>query len=85
MTHNVEYADWFPHPSPDGKQVVFLSYDRSVEGHPANKDVVLRMMPSKAASRAWSRGSSAARHDQRAVVVARQPAFRIRELPAPGE
>jgi Tol biopolymer transport system component len=25
--------------------VVFLSYDRSVEGHPANKDVVLRIMP----------------------------------------
>jgi len=45
MTHNEEYADWFPHPSPDGTQVVFLSYDRSVEGHPANKDVVLRMMP----------------------------------------
>jgi Tol biopolymer transport system component len=45
MTRNLEYADWFPHPSPDGKQVVFLSYDRSVEGHPANKDVVLRLMP----------------------------------------
>ncbi len=45
MTRNEEYADWFPHPSPDGTQVVFLSYDRSVEGHPANKDVVLRMMP----------------------------------------
>ena len=45
MTRNEEYADWFPHPSPDGKQVVFLSYDRSVEGHPANKDVVLRLMP----------------------------------------
>ena len=45
MTRNEEYADWFPHPSPDGRQVVFLSYDRSVEGHPANKEVVLRMMP----------------------------------------
>jgi Tol biopolymer transport system component len=45
MTRNEEYADWFPHPSPDGKQVVFLSYDRSVEGHPPNKDVVLRLMP----------------------------------------
>jgi Tol biopolymer transport system component len=45
MTRNEEYADWFPHPSPDGKHVVFLSYDRAVEGHPANKDVVLRMMP----------------------------------------
>ena len=46
MTRNEEYADWFPHPSPDGKRVVFLSYDRSAsKGHPANKDVVLRMMP----------------------------------------
>jgi TolB protein len=45
VTHNEEYADWFPHPSPDGKQVVFLSYERSVEGHPANQDVVLRLMP----------------------------------------
>jgi Tol biopolymer transport system component len=45
MTRNEEYADWFPHPSPDGRHVVFLSYDRAVEGHPANKDVVLRMMP----------------------------------------
>jgi Tol biopolymer transport system component len=45
MTSNEEWADWFPHPSPDGQQVVFLSYDRSVEGHPANKEVVLRMMP----------------------------------------
>ena len=45
MTRNEEYADWFPHPSPDGTQVIFLSYDRSVEGHPANKDVVLRLMP----------------------------------------
>jgi len=47
VTRNAEYADWFPHPSPDGKQVVFLSYDGSVEGHPANKDVVLRLMPSE--------------------------------------
>jgi Tol biopolymer transport system component len=47
MTRNEEYADWFPHPSPDGKHVVFLSYDRSVEGHPPNKDVVLRLMPAE--------------------------------------
>jgi len=45
MTRNEEYADWFPHPSPDGKHVVFLSYDRSVEGHPPDKEVVLRLMP----------------------------------------
>jgi hypothetical protein len=38
-------SDWFPHPSPDGKWLVFLSYDKSVSGHPANQDVVLRIMP----------------------------------------
>lgn len=40
-----EYNDWFPHPSPDNKKVVFVSYEKDVEGHPANKDVTLRMMP----------------------------------------
>lgn len=44
MTFNEEYGDWFPHPSPDGKWIAFLSFDRSVEGHPPNKDVVLRLM-----------------------------------------
>lgn len=45
LTPNDEYGDWFAHPSPDGKWLVFISYDKSVEGHPANKDVVLRIMP----------------------------------------
>lgn len=45
VTYDEPYGDWFPHPSPDGKWIVFVSFDRSVEGHPANKDVVLRMMP----------------------------------------
>ena len=36
--------DWFPHISPDGKWMVFLSYDKSVSGHPENKDVSLRLM-----------------------------------------
>lgn len=40
-----DYNDWFAHPSPDGKWLVFLSYHRSVRGHPANKDVMLRIMP----------------------------------------
>ncbi|MCP4261830.1 MAG: TolB family protein [Planctomycetes bacterium] len=39
------YNDWFPHPSPDGRWIVFLSYEKEVEGHPANKDVMLRIMP----------------------------------------
>jgi Tol biopolymer transport system component len=45
VTFDEEYADWFPHPSPDGQWVAFLSYDKGVQGHPANKDVVLRIMP----------------------------------------
>lgn len=44
-TFDDKYADWFPHPSPDGKWLVFLSYDKSVKGHPPNKDVELRIMP----------------------------------------
>ena len=45
VTSDKTYADWFPHPSPDGKHLVFLSYDSSVTGHPANKQVWLRIMP----------------------------------------
>jgi Tol biopolymer transport system component len=39
-----EYNNWFPHPSPDGKWIVFLSYGKEVSGHPENKDVTLRLM-----------------------------------------
>jgi TolB protein len=39
-----EFNNWFPHLSPDGKWMVFLSYDKSVVGHPENKDVELRLM-----------------------------------------
>lgn len=40
-----QYNNWFPHPSPDGRWIVFLSYEKGVEGHPANKDVLLRLRP----------------------------------------
>jgi len=39
-----ERNDWFPHISPDGKWMVFVSYDKSVKGHPPNKDVELNLM-----------------------------------------
>jgi hypothetical protein len=39
------HNDWFPHPSPDGKWLVFLSYNKGVKGHPANQEVLLRLMP----------------------------------------
>jgi hypothetical protein len=41
---NDEYNNWFAHPSPDGKRLVFLSYEKDVKGHPENKDVMLRLM-----------------------------------------
>jgi Tol biopolymer transport system component len=46
LTSGAEFADWFPHPSPDGKWLVFLSYDKTVTGHPPEKDVMLRIMAS---------------------------------------
>jgi TolB protein len=45
LTFDDAYGDWFPHPSPDGRWIVFLSFDSSVEGHPPNKEVALRIMP----------------------------------------
>ncbi len=45
VTSDKDYADWFAHPSPDGKWLVFVSYDKSIKGHPANQDVVLRYLP----------------------------------------
>ncbi len=36
--------NWFAHVSPDGKWMVYLSYEPEVEGHPANKDVMLRLL-----------------------------------------
>ena len=40
-----EFNNWFPHPSPDGKWLVFLSYEKEVTGDPKSKDVTLRLMP----------------------------------------
>ncbi|MFZ1085440.1 MAG: hypothetical protein WAN35_10780 [Terracidiphilus sp.] len=39
-----EFNNWFPHISPDGKWMAFLSYGPEVTGHPANKDVQIRLM-----------------------------------------
>lgn len=44
-----ERVNWFPHPSPDGKNVVYLSYPEGTKGHPANLDVILRVMPAEGA------------------------------------
>jgi Tol biopolymer transport system component len=36
---------WFPHPSPDGKHVLYIAYPPGTEGHPRDKEVELRLMP----------------------------------------
>lgn len=36
--------NWTAHPSPDGKSILILSYASDVTGHPANKDVTLRIL-----------------------------------------
>ncbi len=37
-----DYNNWFPHISPDGQWMVFLTFHKEVEGHPPDKDVMLR-------------------------------------------
>ncbi|HVY74792.1 MAG TPA: hypothetical protein VG890_08190, partial [Puia sp.] len=42
-----EYHNWFPHISPDGKWMVFISFPQDIDpdAHPAYKQVMLRLMP----------------------------------------
>ena len=42
-----EYNDWFAHFSPDGKQIVYISFPKEIEptSHPFYKKVCLKMMP----------------------------------------
>lgn len=36
-----DHNNWYPHISPDGKAIAFLSYDKFVKGHAPNQDVDL--------------------------------------------
>lgn len=38
------FGDWFAHPCPNGRHIDFLSYAGSVQGHPPNQQVALRLM-----------------------------------------
>jgi TolB protein len=43
---NDDLEDWFPHPSPDGKSLVFLSFPHGTAGHDdRNQQVTIRMIP----------------------------------------
>ncbi|MFJ5985773.1 TolB family protein [Lentzea sp. NPDC092896] len=39
-----ERVNWFPHPSPDGAHVAYLSYPAGTVGHPADLPVELRLL-----------------------------------------
>lgn len=43
LTHD-ERVNWFPHISPDGQWVVYISFPPGTLKHPANQDVILRRM-----------------------------------------
>lgn len=47
LTFDENFNDWFPHISPDGEKIVFISYGTEVESgdHPFYKNVTLRMVP----------------------------------------
>ena len=40
-----EREDWFPHCSPDGKWLVFISFPKGTAGHNDHTEVQLRMIP----------------------------------------
>ncbi|HEY3743476.1 MAG TPA: hypothetical protein VGL53_26700 [Bryobacteraceae bacterium] len=37
-------SDWFPHPSPNSKWMVIISFEKGTRGHPPNRPVELRLM-----------------------------------------
>jgi Tol biopolymer transport system component len=43
MTHDTR-VNWFPHPSPNGADVLYLAYPSHVQGHPRGEDVELRVI-----------------------------------------
>lgn len=50
MTFDEGYNSWFPHVSPDGKDVLYIAYykgDLKPHEHLANKNVELRIMPAE--------------------------------------
>ena len=68
-----DYNNWFPHPSPDGKLLVFLTYDRDVKGHPEDKDVTLRLLTLATGQINSRQTLRRPGHHQRPLVVAGQP------------
>lgn len=49
LTFGSNYNDWFPHISPDGKKILFISFPPDIDSgdHPFYKHCVLRLMPAE--------------------------------------
>ena len=43
LTHD-ERVNWFPHPAPDGTKVAYVSFPSNTLGHPADVDVLVRLL-----------------------------------------
>ncbi len=46
-----EYVNWFPHPSPDGRNVIYLAYPPGTLGHPKDLDVAICVMDPEGGNR----------------------------------
>jgi len=46
-----EQVNWFPHPSPDGREIVYLAYKAGTKGHPAMTPVTLMLCDPKGGNR----------------------------------
>ena len=79
---NDEHNNWFPHVSPDGKWIVFITFPKEVA--PADHPYYKQGHPAPDADRGRHAAGDRvplrrAGHDQRAVVVARRHDARVRE------
>ena len=43
LTHD-ERVNWFPHPDPAGRRIAYVSFPPGTLGHPADKDVIVRLL-----------------------------------------
>jgi TolB protein len=46
-----ERVNWFPHASPDGSRIAYVSFPPGTLGHPADRDVIVRLRESDASVR----------------------------------
>jgi TolB protein len=50
LTHD-ERVNWFPHVSPDGRRIAYVSFPTGTMGHPADLDVIVRLIDADTATR----------------------------------